>query len=375
MDDNFAGERFGSKKGAIFKPAATRTPVFIDLGDDWKSYHQPYDPKTELTVEQQQRVIDFCKLVSKSDDVEFAARLADFLDLDPFGRFMAVTVYLSSMDSLLGTAQNYYLYLHPKTRKFQFVPWDHDLSFGHFPMQGGQLENLSIHRPWQSENRFLERVFKVEAFKRLYLAKLDEFSKTIFQPERFHQQVDEIAAAIRPAVREESEQKLTQFDKVAAGELATAGGLSGFGQVVKPIKGFVKPRTQSILDQLAGKSEGQSPGAGGFGFGGFGRAGGRGGRGGPGGFGGFGGGGGRGAFGGGAFLGNSFMTALDSDQNGALNHDEFTQGFAKWFDAWNTDKSGALTDEQLRAGLSKDLPLAPGGAGFGPPAGAPARGQ
>ncbi len=69
------------------------------------------------------------------------------------------------------------------------------------------------------------------------------------------------------------------------------------------------------------------------------------------------------------------MTALDSDKDGALSRDEFAQGFAKWFDAWNTDKSGALTDEQLRAGLNKDLPLAPGGPGLGPPGGAPARGQ
>ena len=125
------------------------------------------------------------------------------------------------------------------------------------------------------------------------------------------------------------------------------------------MKAFVKPRTQSIVDQLAGRAEGEIP-TGGFGFGGGG------GRGGPG--------GGRGGFGGfgpGTFLGNSFMKALDSDKDGALSRDEFMQGFAKWFDQWNTDKSGALMDEQLRAGLNKDLPLGRGGPGFGFPAGGP----
>src|SRR6266851_2892587 len=93
-------------------------------------------------------------------------------------------------------------------------------SFGQFGMMGSQeqRENLSIHRPWRGENRFLDRVFKVETFKKLYLARLDEFNKTIFNPERFHHQVDEIAAAIRPAVQEESDEKLARFDKVAAGE-------------------------------------------------------------------------------------------------------------------------------------------------------------
>jgi spore coat protein CotH len=258
VDDDFVNERFGSKKGALFKPGM-RSPIFLDLGDDWKSYEPIYGPKTESTAEQQQRVIAFSKLVSKAGDAEFADKLGDFFDLDQLARFMAVTVYVSSMDSILGMGQNYYIYIHPKTQKFQFLPWDYDLSFGHFPMQGGQAENYSIHRPWQGENRFLERVFKVEAFKKLYLAKLDEFSKTIFKPERFDQQVDEIAPAIRPAVREESEQKLAQFDKVVAGEPSTSGGFAGFGQARKPIKGFVKPRTQSIMDQLAGKSEGEIP--------------------------------------------------------------------------------------------------------------------
>ena len=70
-----------------------------------------------------------------------------------------------------------------------------------------------------------------------------------------------------------------------------------------------------MIDQVAGKSEGQTLGE--FGFSG------RGGRGAP---------GGPGGFGPGMFLGNAFMAALDANKDGALTRDEFTQGFAKWFD-------------------------------------------
>ena len=35
-------------------------------------------------------------------------------------RFMAVTVYISSMDSIPGRGQNLGLDQHPKTKKFQF---------------------------------------------------------------------------------------------------------------------------------------------------------------------------------------------------------------------------------------------------------------
>jgi hypothetical protein len=198
---------------------------------------------------------------------------------------------------------------------------------------------------------FLDRLFKVEAFKKLYLAKLDEFDKTIFQPQRFHQQVDAIAAAIRPAVSEESPEMLARFDKVVAGEAveptARMGGFGRGGMGAKPIKGFADGRTKSVIDQVAGKSQGMVLEGGGFG--------------GRGGGGGMRGGGGDRAFGPGQMLAMSFMAAMDVNKDGQLARDEFTSGFEKWFLAWNTDNSGILTDEQLRAGIDKDITPSRGG--------------
>ena len=210
---------------------------------------------------------------------------------------------------------------------------------------------MSIHHPWDGQNRFLDRLYKVESFKKNYLARLDEFSKTIFRPERFTQQIETIAAAIRPAVQDESAEKLARFDKVVAGDMPPQGGPArpfNFGPPPKPIKPFVLIRSQSIADQLSGKAKGMELGFGG-GFGGGGRAG-------PGGPGGFGG-------GPGALLAGAFLTALDADKNAQLTREEFVGGFGKWFEAWKTDKSGLLTEDQLHAGLDKDLVPQPPGPG------------
>ena len=146
VDAQFAQERFGTRKGAIFKPV---TPsLFADLGDDWSDYEHTYDPKTKISPRQARRVIEFSALVTHADDAQFAARLGDYLDLDEFARYMAVTTYLATMDSILMTGQNYYLYLHPETGKFQFIPWDMDHSFGQIFGEQEQLANLSIHQPW-----------------------------------------------------------------------------------------------------------------------------------------------------------------------------------------------------------------------------------
>ncbi len=371
VDNNFTRSRFGTRRGTLFKPVTRQ--VFEDMGDKWSAYERAYAAHTPVLDHEAKRVIEFSKLVSHASDAEFAARLEEYLDLDEFARFMAVTVWLSNMDSLLSMGQNFYVYLHPKTQQFQFLPWDFDHSFGQFPMAGSadELERLSLLKPWSGQVLFLERVFKVEKFKRLYLAHMKEFSGTIFKPERIQRQVDELAAVLRPAVQEESAPLLARFDRVVAGEAIAAGGpgggepsfggpSGGFGQAMKPIRSFVAFRARSVNDQLAGKSEGATLSHSGPG----GPPGGRGGPGGPPGR------GGPGGFGPGMFLAQAFMTALDADKDGVVTQAEFIQGFLKWFDAWNTDHSGALTEEQLRAGINQDLAPFRGGpppAGFGPP--------
>lgn len=351
VDSAFAQDRFGTKKGAIFKPVTRE--LFSYLGDDWAKYQQIYDAKTELTPKQQQRVIDFGKLVSNSDDTKFAAELGGFLDLEEFARFMAVTVCLSTFDSLLDNGQNFYVYLHPQSNKFQVIPWDLDHSFGQFTMVGTQeqREQLSIKKPWPGENRFLDRVFKVEAFQKLYRVRLEEFSKTLFQPERFHKQVDELATAIRSAVKEESADKLMQFDKVVAGESVAngrgggGGGRGGRGggvpafDLTKPIKPFVTVRAQSVADQLAGKSEGLAV-LRGMGPGPRGDQPGPGGRGEP-----------MGPAIPGMMLAPVFFQDGDQNHDDKLSQPEFLALGEKWFTEWDKTKSGALTGQEMQTGV------------------------
>jgi hypothetical protein len=66
---------------------------------------------------------------------------------------------------------------------------------------------------------------------------LAEFNKTIFEPGRIHRQVNELAAALRAAVEEESLGRLSEFDKAVAGQKLTITMGPGFegGTAVTPI--------------------------------------------------------------------------------------------------------------------------------------------
>ena len=366
LDNAFALEHYKTKEGLFLKPA-TRD-IFGYLGEDWEPYDQPYSPKGKPTPAQQKRVIDLARLVSKGSDEDFRARAGEYLNIEQMARYLAVTVWLSTLDSILGMGQNYYVYLHPATNKFEFLPWDLDHSFGQFPMGGTQeqRENLSLLQPWQGQIRFLERVYALPEFRKIYLARMAQYQESVFEPARFSQQVDELAKVIRPAVLEESAKKLERFDQVVAGESVApesfgfgppggggpggpppggggigfgggGGGGIGFGGrggAVKPIKAFVGPRAQSVRDQLAGKSQGMVRTAGGFGR--------------PGG-------GGPVGPGRGPSLDRALLDQFDTGKNGSLSQAEFRAGFARWFAAWNGNKSGQLTSAQLSEGINRDL--------------------
>ena len=154
MDENFFEERFGTRKGAIFKPSTQ--DLFTDWGPDWSVYNQSYDPKTDLTDAQKQRVIALGRLVSGASDAEFAATIGDYVDLDDFARYFAVLVWLANHDSLLQNGQNFYTYLHPDTNRMHFIAWDQDFSFGNARNNGA----WSIYSPWSGNNRFLSRLLQ-----------------------------------------------------------------------------------------------------------------------------------------------------------------------------------------------------------------------
>jgi spore coat protein H len=237
VDENFAEDRFGTRTGAIFKPSTQA--LFTDWGPDWPAYDQSYDPKTELTDAQKQRVIALGKLVSGASDEEFAANIQDYVDLDDFARYSAVLVWLANHDSLLQNGQNFYTYLHPATNRMHFIAWDQDFSFGN-----SRNPAWSIYAPWASGNRFLSRLHNLEAFRSKYLARMAEFSERLFVTDRLKQQVSEIGPVIRPSVELEGTEWLPGFDQIAAGSSGIVPYVTSRATFVKAelAKGDPKPR-------------------------------------------------------------------------------------------------------------------------------------
>lgn len=341
VDKNFIEDRFGTRKGALLKPVTPH--LFKDLGDQWVSYEQIYDPKTRLSENEKWRLIDLCRLLSNSSDYEFSSRIGDFIDLDETARYLAVTVLISDLDGILGPGQNFYLYQHPDNGKYKFISWDQDHSFGQWTRTQKEREQLSLNKPWDKENVFLERLFSVPEFKDSYLAYIKIFNDSLFQPERINAQVEALAEVLRPAIQEDSPENIELFNRLVSmdshhsyanilpkpkrGDPEPSPGSFGSDPEAKPINGFVAARTKSVDDQLAGTSEGlddgyvaaeKTPGKR-------------------------------------KWVARLFISEMDLDGDEMLSEAEFSQGFASWFARWKQSESEVLSEKDVKQGLNRAL--------------------
>jgi hypothetical protein len=276
VDDGFLQARFGTQKGLLLKPERLQGLPY--LGPDWAAYTNQVQSKHTATTADTQRFIEFVKCLNSADDAQFQAAVDGYVDVDEFLRFIAVEGLLANMDSPLLSGHNYYLYLHPKTRKFVWLPWDMNEAFGGFGPGGSANEqmNLSLDQPFASGNRLPERLLQMPAFKERYHQIVRGLLATNFNAAQLFPEIDAMAAAIRPALANDRLVPLPQFEAALA-ELTPPetpaaanagrfdprrggpGGPGGLGRSRAPLKAFIHQRTESVRLQLAGKATGHVP--------------------------------------------------------------------------------------------------------------------
>ena len=231
IDQAFFEDRWHRHVGLLVKPEDLKGMPY--LGADWASYQRPYGSRTAPDNDDAARFIAFVKLLNEATDDEFARRVGDYLDVDAFLRFLACEVVLVNTDSPLAMHHNYWMTVHPATRKIVWIPWDMNMAFGGFKPSDA---DLSLHEPSVAGAFPLaERMLAIGDIAARYDLIVREIVTTNFTVARIDQQI----AAIKSVVG----------DAAAAEHDAIVSG-------APPLRQFVVDRVQAVTGQLEGRRRG-----------------------------------------------------------------------------------------------------------------------
>lgn len=325
VDRRFLRSRFDTREGLLLKPE--RVGGITHLGDRWDAYEALYAPKSGDTPATALRLASFTRLVDLADDATFRHSVRSWIDLAAFARFLAANVIMANYDSFIGSDHNYYLYFHPDSGRVHWIPWDLNHAFGGFPLAGPMEEQieLSVERFFMGRQRLLERLVKLEAFRRAYRAALEELAATVFAPETLKARIHALAALLQPILEEEPVREPGERSGVGRSHPRRRGPDSFL-----PLEVFVERRMGSVSAQLRGDIEGRIP---------------------------------RGRFARPRPPGAALLAAADTDHDGAASRDEFRALSIGWFAEWNTRADEALDEDELARGLATVLPPPPGPPG------------
>jgi spore coat protein CotH len=273
VDRGFLQRNLG-QKGALMKPTWS---VLGYHGDAWNPrYARDYVPKAEVGPAQMQPVVDLAKLnhefragwsdaeeLSDTEELEiqsrFAERLERVMDVGAFLRYIAVTTLIGNMDSPFLFPHNYYLVIPDETKRVQWVPWDLNNALGGLGIfVGNKLHQQSIDKP--TRRAIIARVLEVQKYRDRYRKIVAELIKG---PCSAQGMVAKIELADRTSRAAKAREKTCADIVNHAGELggnkssrrAGRRGLGGSSRITGLTK-FVRAREKSVLDQLAGRSEG-----------------------------------------------------------------------------------------------------------------------
>lgn len=247
INKDFLDRHFGTTKGLLIRPERTRNLAYF--GSQWQEYDR-YNIQTEATAFTAKRFMDFLRLVNLSSDEEFAAGIGTYLDTDQFLRFLAANVLMVNLDGVLVNGHNYYVHIHPTTGRIVFIPWDLHLGFGWHGRTLEEWAGLTIERPYRTGNRLVERVLAVEWMRERYRSYLREFATVCFASATMYPRIEQLEPVVRKA----------EAIARAQGKELPVSMPSGSIQPRAELKPFVTARIQSVLDQLAGKIEGDPVG-------------------------------------------------------------------------------------------------------------------
>lgn len=170
---------------------------------------EPFDPETNEDTLDGTALLDFLRTVTEGTDETFVERVSEFVDPRAILTYYAVETATAEVDGLTSFfgVNNFYLYQLQGTRRFLFIPWDHDFNF--------TFANHSIYFGID-RNRLIQRLLADREMNAFYRQTLQSIVNRFVNPAWMFPRIDAMVGIIRTSVAADTKRREADFDEAVA---------------------------------------------------------------------------------------------------------------------------------------------------------------
>jgi hypothetical protein len=178
---------------------------------------------------------------------QFKDSLDAIFETSDYLAILACDILMHNWDSYYDHGRNFYLYLDPYKNKFNWIPWDYNLSFSE------NDTDVIVDYSGETPQQLVKKMQANSDYRSLYFQHICYILLSRFNLEELEAYIDAYAALIRPDLDTDPNKfySISDFDTNVSSELIVPGTVLEPGASYPGIKSFISERMTAVLDQLS----------------------------------------------------------------------------------------------------------------------------
>lgn len=247
VDSEFIEDNFKSTQDGNLYKCVDNTSLAYQ-GNNWTSYADEFELRTNTLSTDHSRFIDFVEKIANTPANQFKDSLDEIFETSDYLAILACDILMHNWDSYYDHGRNFYLYLDPIKNKFNWIPWDYNLSFSE--MNTDVIVDYSMS---SSEQQLVKKMQANTEYRSLYFQHMCYILLSRFNLAELEAYIDAYAALIRSDLNDDPNKffSISDFDTNVSSDLFVPGSLIEPESTYPGIKSFISARMTSVLNQLS----------------------------------------------------------------------------------------------------------------------------
>jgi len=203
IDEEFIKKNFTDATGNLWKCLYPADLTYKGSDPNIYKYRQSF-PAYELSTNEDQgdysQLARLINLINNTPGSAFQDSLENILDVRDFLKYEAMNVLVGQWDDYWSNMNNYYLYFEPTEKKFHFIPYDYDNTFGidWFSIDWTQADPFNFPKINRGSRPLADKLMAIAQYRDLYTHFLKFIIENTFQYHQMDPAIGRIKEMITP---------------------------------------------------------------------------------------------------------------------------------------------------------------------------------